>query len=285
MKCPFCSDSIHPNAKYCPKCGLPIKDEPTVMGAAFVPDEAGPNPWMLASGGLAALALIFGIGWASSQIGRSPNQTAATTRTIAAYRTPATGTNTLTATPVGGATGASTGAWGASNRPGSYVASPAPAPAPVTPPPSTAQWAFTSPTRTANAGFFPGFVWPDPLPPAVPLLEIGKAGRNRESTVTVVTPQVPEVPEDAGAQMAYASPSNTEGGRILQGASMPGVFANGTPLYGQPTSATQSATPTAAVPESRRSWVWDPVHEAWARNSDYNGNRQRRVIRNTGNYR
>lgn len=69
MNCPYCDETISALAKFCPKCGLPLKDDATVMGA-YVSDD-GPN-WMLIGGGAAAVvAIAASIGFLSSQSGKT----------------------------------------------------------------------------------------------------------------------------------------------------------------------------------------------------------------------
>lgn len=72
MNCPYCDETINALAKFCPKCGLPLKDDATVMGA-YVSDD-GPN-WMLIGGGAAAIAAIaLAIGFLTSGNGK-PTET------------------------------------------------------------------------------------------------------------------------------------------------------------------------------------------------------------------
>jgi len=71
MKCPYCNDSIHPTAKFCPKCGLPIKDDATVMGGAHAADGAGPNLWIIGGGAAGIVAVALAIGMLSGQRGRN----------------------------------------------------------------------------------------------------------------------------------------------------------------------------------------------------------------------
>ena len=92
MKCPFCTESIHPNAKFCPKCGLPLKDDATVMGGAYVSDESSVNWPAIAAGagGLAVIALI--IGWLT---GQNTNKNADQVRRDTVRMAPATGASGL----------------------------------------------------------------------------------------------------------------------------------------------------------------------------------------------
>jgi hypothetical protein len=66
MNCPYCDETIHAMAKFCPKCGLPLKDDATVMGA-YVRDGDGPN-WTIIGGGAAAIIVIaLAIGFIGSR--------------------------------------------------------------------------------------------------------------------------------------------------------------------------------------------------------------------------
>lgn len=70
MNCPYCDETINALAKFCPKCGLPLKDDATVMGA-YVSDD-GPN-WTLIGGGAAAIAAIaLAIGFLTSGNSKAP---------------------------------------------------------------------------------------------------------------------------------------------------------------------------------------------------------------------
>jgi hypothetical protein len=73
MNCPYCDETINALAKFCPKCGLPLKDDATVMGA-YVSD-GGPN-WALIGGGAAAIvAIAMSIGFLSNKSGQPAQQT------------------------------------------------------------------------------------------------------------------------------------------------------------------------------------------------------------------
>lgn len=66
MDCPYCDESISPLAKFCPKCGLPLKDDATVLGGYVSPD-AGPSRWVIAGGAAAIVLVMLAIGWLSSR--------------------------------------------------------------------------------------------------------------------------------------------------------------------------------------------------------------------------
>lgn len=64
MKCPYCEEQVGAQVKYCPKCGLPVGDEVTVMGTGVLGDR-DVSPWVWAAGALAVLLVAIGIGWAT----------------------------------------------------------------------------------------------------------------------------------------------------------------------------------------------------------------------------
>jgi hypothetical protein len=70
MNCPYCDESIHLSAKFCPKCGLPLKDDATLMGGSTTVDE-GPNRWVLIGGGAGVVALALAIGIFSASSGKA----------------------------------------------------------------------------------------------------------------------------------------------------------------------------------------------------------------------
>jgi len=66
MNCPYCNAGVHAMAKYCPKCGLPLKDDATVMasGGAYVTDDTGgPGMWVVLGGAGLLMALVVAIGF------------------------------------------------------------------------------------------------------------------------------------------------------------------------------------------------------------------------------
>lgn len=66
MNCPYCDETVHLMSKFCPKCGLPLKEDATVMGA-YASDDTGPGLWVIGGGAAAILAVTMIIGWATSQ--------------------------------------------------------------------------------------------------------------------------------------------------------------------------------------------------------------------------
>jgi len=69
MNCPYCDATIHSLAKFCPKCGLPVKEDATLMGASV--GEDGPNKAVVIAGAAAVVAVAVCIGWMSSGRGNS----------------------------------------------------------------------------------------------------------------------------------------------------------------------------------------------------------------------
>ena len=39
MNCPYCDANVHLMSKFCPKCGLPLKDDITIQGGAYATDD------------------------------------------------------------------------------------------------------------------------------------------------------------------------------------------------------------------------------------------------------
>lgn len=64
MNCPYCDETINAMAKFCPKCGLPLKDDATVMGA-YISDGDGPNWGIIGLGAAGILIIALAIGWLS----------------------------------------------------------------------------------------------------------------------------------------------------------------------------------------------------------------------------
>lgn len=73
MNCPYCDETVHLMSKFCPKCGLPLKEEATVMGA-YASDDTGPSLYVVGGGAAAILAIALLIGWISSRGDGKPVQ-------------------------------------------------------------------------------------------------------------------------------------------------------------------------------------------------------------------
>src|SRR5437016_4717121 len=77
MNCPYCDENIHPASKFCPKCGLPLKEDSTVMGnsGAYVSDDAGWNPWVVGGGAVGIVMIALAIGFMSAHKDNVPAET------------------------------------------------------------------------------------------------------------------------------------------------------------------------------------------------------------------
>ena len=77
MNCPFCSEAIHGMAKFCPKCGLPLKDDATLMGAPAIAGDGveGIPRKVLIGGAAAVLTVALTIGWISASAGGKKPET------------------------------------------------------------------------------------------------------------------------------------------------------------------------------------------------------------------
>jgi hypothetical protein len=71
MNCPYCDETVHLMSKFCPKCGLPLKEDATVMGA-YASDDTGPSMYVVGGGAAAVLIIALLIGWLSSRQGNKP---------------------------------------------------------------------------------------------------------------------------------------------------------------------------------------------------------------------
>src|SRR4051794_10002305 len=71
MNCPYCDENVHLMAKFCPKCGLPLKEDATVMGA-YATDDTGPSMYVIGGGIAGILAITLLVGWLTSRGGDKP---------------------------------------------------------------------------------------------------------------------------------------------------------------------------------------------------------------------
>ncbi len=218
MKCPFCSESIHPTAKFCPKCGLPLKDDTTVMGGAYVADGGRQSHAMLIGGAALLVLISLFIGWLSGRASQEtatvpqPTPRVAATNSSIAFNPAGLPLN-------GGAQFASANGY-----------------APPTPPsvnwnPSV-RWAWTP------SGPPPVYV-PQPEPMAPPTMGqlhglITQVRRERRPGVTrtTVVPDAPPLPENLVAmeEAALAEPPRRLGGGVEVTDTPDGPFYRQAPL-------------------------------------------------------
>lgn len=228
MNCPYCDETIHPQAKFCAKCGLPLKEDTTVHGVS-AGDDTGPSKYVIGAllGGIAIIAvLIVALG------NQKPSETQARQPTPPRnYAAPGMGSGV------------------AGTRPAQPAFNNAQANRPVYQAPradantsSQTRYAYTPPARLPAAAT-PNVI-PEPVPPPVPLLAMTTADAPKASKVTVVrgtTPAIPRLPDSVTAAAIATMPDVVE----------PTVNEEG-----------ERVNPNPNV------YVWDPVHERWAKRPD-----------------
>lgn len=244
MNCPYCDESIHPQAKFCAKCGLPLKEDTTVHGVS-AGDDTGPSKLVIGAllGGIAIIGLlIVALG------NQRPSETQ--------VRQPAPPRNFAAPGMGSGIAGASPAIPAFSNT--------AQAPRPVYQTPradantsSQTRYVYTPPARLPAAAY----TMPEPTAPPVPLHAITTADAPRAPRVSVVRGAAPAIPRLPDSVAMAAIPTMPE--------------------WVEPTNDdTELVNPNPGV------YVWDPVHERWARRPDArrrpSTNRTRRVAPNSG---
>lgn len=264
MKCPYCDESIHLMAKFCPKCGLPLSEDTTLMGASLGSfGGLTSNRWALGGGAAAIVLVAIAIGWASAK-------SASTGQTV---RRETVGTYTAPAAP---------------QMTGFQSAQPFVAPAPMTPtrsasPSSSTRWAYVPPAVPSRP-----LIWevqPEPEAPAH-RLRFEMIRERKAPTVSVAQPITPPLPPPVYVvpQTASAMPVGFGPKAKLPGAAMPvaGFGVTGDPTdensaryryyidrFGRPQGVPGGAsTGPGSIDESvagNRDWVWDPVQERYAR--------------------
>ncbi|HTE16905.1 MAG TPA: zinc ribbon domain-containing protein, partial [Armatimonadota bacterium] len=161
MNCPYCDETVHAMAKFCPKCGLPLKDDATIMGGPVV-DQPGPNRWFIVAGVGGVVALALSLGFMSARGSSRPTQTTRR-EPVGRYFAPS-----------------STTMGGAYAQPRSLTPIPRGA-APMAPSPRPSlgygggtRWAYTprAPQPRSFVPQAPQAPPPDPAPPQVPLAQI-----------------------------------------------------------------------------------------------------------------
>jgi hypothetical protein len=232
-------------AKFCPKCGLPLKSDATVMGSAYIVDDGGPNYWLLGAGGLAVVAIAVTIGWLGGRGTGSPRVALPPSGRSASYSFPVGGIQPPAAQPMREAANHGPSASATYNP--------------------TVRWAWNPPVLPAPAGS----TWqPAVLPPSNMDALMRLISRPKRAVVVAVEPIVPATPP---LVMAQVMPTQ-----------MPEELVPGGPVaavesLGNATRAQQpvSEDGSAAVPAPRRApsiyeddpgsaYIYDPVHERWA---------------------
>jgi hypothetical protein len=182
MNCPYCNAGVHAMAKYCPKCGLPLKDDATVMqsgGGAYVTDDTGgPGMWVILGAAGLLMAIVLVVGFLGNRPSEPPRQ--AQNRPANPAFNPASNfgmrpTNPAFANPAGSAPGASRSADYSPNvrwayRPPANVAAP------------TAAAPLQAPERTE-------------APPVNLVEESARQTRSRPPTVQVARATEPALPQ------------------------------------------------------------------------------------------
>jgi hypothetical protein len=228
-------------AKFCPKCGLPLKEDTTLMGSnngSYVVDDSGPSPWVLAGGALGIVIVALSIGWITGQ-GQHKTDTVVR-QPITPPSMPNTGL--LNAAPSFN--------WGSS--------APVQASANYNP---NVRWVYVPPSRPAQPVLPQVAPNPGPRPEDMPppnmgvMLAISQPPR-QAPVVTAVLPVEPVAPPVA---VMAAVP-----GFGYSGSGMP-VVDTSPSLLTAVQAPEPDAIPAAAGREDPRSdWVYDPVQERWA---------------------
>jgi hypothetical protein len=226
MNCPYCDETIHPQAKFCAKCGLPLKEDTTVHGVS-ASDEVGPSKYVIGAllGGIALIGLLIAV--LGNQ--RSSATQARQPEPPRNYAAPGMGSGIAGSRPV----------QPAFNNVAQAPRSTFQAPRADANTASQTRYAYTPPAQLPAT-----FTMPEPTPPPVPLLLMTTADAPKPSKVTVVRANTPAIPRLPDAVIAAAIPAMPD--TIEATSTEDGELVNPNPnLY-----------------------VWDPVHERWAKRPD-----------------
>jgi hypothetical protein len=247
MNCPYCDEGIHPMAKFCPKCGLPLNEDPTLMGNSDA-SEGGVKPWMIGAGAATIVAVAMCIGWASVK-GSSDNGSV--------RREPVSVANPSPIPPtVGGlnatgprATAAPQAAFGAPTMPMATPLTPTYSPQTSSKPPVTVgaqvHYAYTPPVKVERPRLAPQF--PDPEAPRHVLTMNPYRARGPQYAVAVRPndPEIPGLPPSISSPYMFAMPTAANAPPHVQG-------SGGTRYIDDPNS----------------DWTYDPVQDRWALRPD-----------------
>jgi len=246
MKCPYCDDNIHPMAKFCPKCGLPLKEDTTLMGSnnnSYLVDDSGPNMWVLVGGAAAIVVVALTIGWLTGQ-GQHKNETVVRQPLTPASMGGARALSSLPALPSYG--------WG--------VTTASPVSANYHP---NVRWVYVPPAQsTRPLPPQPAVLGPRPEdmpPPNMGVMLALSEPPRRPPVVTAVVPVEPISPPVA--VMAYAPAF------AVPGASFVDTSPAG-PLTTVQAPGETLVPEMAGREDPRSDWVYDPVQERWAMRAD-----------------
>jgi hypothetical protein len=259
MNCPYCDQGIPAGTKFCPKCGLPLQDDATVMGGLAAPASSMPDKRILIAGGAGLGVILLAMGLLAM------NQSSTRDR---GGRQSTKGYFATTATPAPTPTNAV--GMGMAHSAAPLTLLPAPLATSYVPPPP------------APSSIPPRFVMPriEVFAPPVPLAIMELQRPRRQATVSVSRPVLPptpgyvqnEYPAPAVQQASAALP--LQGTHPLEFTSAdeagPGMTA---PLDGTGTDYTSGGSyylggaSRTGAPRTRRgrsrAWVWDPVIERY----------------------
>jgi hypothetical protein len=259
MNCPYCDQGIPAGTKFCPKCGLPLQDDATVMGGYTAPASSMPDKRILIAGGAGLGVILLAMGLLAM------NQSSTRDR---AGRQSTKGYFATTATPAGTPTNAV--AMGMARSAPPLTLQPAPQATSYAPPPP-APSSIPAPFVMPRIEFFA---------PPVPLAIMELQRPRRQATVSTPRPVRPPTP--GYVQNEYPTPAVQQASAALplQGTN-PLEFTSAdeaglgmiTPIEGTGGDYTSGgsyylggASRTGALRSRRsrgRAWVWDPVMERY----------------------
>jgi len=277
MNCPYCDEATHPLAKFCSKCGLPLKEDTTVMGA-YATDDTGPSPMVVGGGALAIVAIALTLGW----MGSRKNESRPPTETV---RRDSMGGYPAPAPPAG----LSLPSYGGGMSSGLVNSRPAGPSATYNP---SVRWAWTPAPQPQTP---PSMNWtPEVAPPPVMLASINPIIFRKPTVVEppkATAPAIPPLPPDVyvpapiqptgGFDASLGTPpptnllndpNNLPPGYIVApngqigSLNSSGVFEPATDL-----------APSINTGNERSMWVWDPVNERWAIQGEAGNRGGRRV--------
>lgn len=275
MNCPYCDEATHPLAKFCSKCGLPLKEDTTVMGA-YATDDTGPSPMVVGGGAVAIVAVALLIGWMGSR-----KNEARPTETV---RREAAGSYPAPAAP----SGLAMARFGSGMSPGLANVRPSGPSATYNAP---VRWAWTPSPQPPR----PVVNWtPEVAPPPVMLASVSPILFRQPTIVEppkATAPAIPALPPDVyvpapiqptvGYDASFGTPPPAN---LLSDPNPlpPGyiVAPNGQVGSLNADGVFEPATdlaPSVSTGDERSMWVWDPVNERWAVESSRSTRGGRRV--------